>query len=127
MNIHNVSLRRLLGFWFLCFLANYVSNMLLYTLYQVTQSPVAYISLFMSTPLAYLLFTWLYFRKAPENDWQSRFLVAGVWIALSMIGAAFLMRPVYGYPWTIAFSAAAFKGQLLNLSAILVAGWASRK
>lgn len=127
MSIHNVSLKRLLGFWLGCFASNYVSGLLLYALYQITQNAILFVFLFVTPPLLYLLFAWLYFRKARENDWETRFLVVGVWIGLTMIGTALLMQPVYGYPWTLAFSASAFRGQLLNVSAVLVAGWAARK
>ena len=127
MNIHNVSLKRLLGFWFACFAANYVSGLLLYTFYQVTAKPILLVFLFAYSPIMFLLFSWLYFRNAVENDWATRFLVAAVWVGLSMVGAAILMMPVYGFPWTMAFAPATFRGQLFNVSAVLVAGWAARK
>ena len=127
MNVHNVSLKRMLGFWFACFAVNYVSGMLLYTFYQIAPNPFVFMAMFVAAPLTYLLFSWLYLRKVSENDWSMRFLVAAVWVCLSVVGAALLMMPVYGYPWTIAFSPSTLRGQLINVSAILVAGWASRK
>lgn len=127
MNVHNVSLKRMLWFWLGCFLVNYVSGLLLYTTYQILPHPAVFMTLFVTAPLTYLLFSWLYFRKAVENDWAARALVAFTWVGLSVIGAAILMMPVYGYPWTVAFSPSTLRGQLINVSAILVAGWASRK
>lgn len=127
MNAHKVSLRRLLGFWLACFAVNYVSGLLLYTTYQIVPHPAVFMTLFVAAPMTYLLFAWLYFRKVSENDWTMRFLVAAVWVGLSVVGAALLMLPVYGYPWTVAFSPSTLRGQLINVSAILVAGWASRK
>lgn len=127
MNAHNVSLKRLLGFWLASFAVNYVSGLLLYTTYQIIPHPAVFMAMFAAAPLTYLLFAWLYFRKVVENDWAMRFLVAAVWVGLSMIGSAILMMPVYGYSWTIAFSPSTLRGQLINMSAILVAGWASRK
>ena len=127
MNVHNVSLKRMLGFWLACFAVNYASGMFLYTTYQIVPHPAVFMVMFVAAPLTYLLFAWLYFRKVVENDWAMRFLVALVWVGLSVIGAALLMKPVYGYPWTIAFTPSTLRGQLVNVSAILGAGWASRK
>ncbi len=126
MNVHAISLKRMLGFWVACFAVNYVSGMLLYTFYQISPNPAVFMAMFVAAPLTYLLFSWLYFRNAVENDWGTRFLVAAVWVGLSLVGSALLMEPMYGYPWTSAISMSVLRGQLVNVSAILVAGWASR-
>jgi hypothetical protein len=127
MNLHAISLKRLLTHWAGVFACAYVASLFLYTLFQMTGNAFVYILLQASSPLLYLLFAWLYFRKAAENNWPARFLVAGVWIALSLLGSAVLMQPVYGYDWTAAINLNVLQGQLINVAAILVGGWVGRR
>lgn len=127
MNVHLISPKRLLGFWFLAFVCAYVGSLLLYTVYQLFENGIVFIFLQVLTPLVYLLFGWMYFRGVTENDWPTRLLVAIAWIGLSLLGAAVLMSPVYGYAWGAAFSAGILRGQVINLAAILVAGWVARR
>lgn len=127
MNVHAISPKRLITYWFAAFATVYVSGLFLYTLYQITSYPVVFIALQAVTPLANLLFAWLYFRGASENDWAARLLVAGAWFVLTMLGMALLMQPVYGYPWTSAFTVGILRGQAINAAAVLVAGWVAKK
>ncbi len=127
MSIHSISLKRLLGFWLLAFLFGYSSSFFLYVLLQIIDHAIIYMIMLASTPLSYLFFGWLYFRKIVENDWSMRFLVVAVWIGLTMIANAILMIPIYGYPWTLAFTIPAFQVQLINVASILMAGWVGKK
>ena len=102
MNVHAISPKRLILYWLASFVTVYVSGLFLYTMYQITAYPVVFIALQAVTPLATLLFAWLYFRGTSENDWSARALVAAAWFVLTMLGMAMLMQPVYGYPWTSA-------------------------
>lgn len=126
MNVHAISLKRLLGFWALTFLCSYVSILVLFTFYVLTINPLLFVLMQAATPLFFLLFGWLYFRRA-ENDWTSRLFVGVAWVVLMLLGNAMLMQPVYGYVWTSAFGTGVLQMQTLNVAAVLVAGWAARK
>jgi hypothetical protein len=127
MNIHEFPVKRVLAFWLLTFACAYVSNLFLYTIYQITLSWWAFVLLQAATPLCYLLFGWLYFRRAVSNDWAHRIALAMVWIALTLLATAVLMQPVYGYPWTMAFTAGILKGQAINVAAVFVAALVAKK
>lgn len=127
MNMHSISLKRLLGFWLLAFLTGYSSSFFLFTLLYIIEHPIIYMVMLASTPVCYLFFGWLYFRKIVENDWSMRFFVCAVWIGLTMISNAILMMPMYGYPWTLAFTTAAFQVQLINVAAVLLSGWVGKR
>ncbi len=127
MTIHDFPVKRVLTYWFLTFVCAYVASLFLYTIYQIVLSGWAFVLLQAATPLCYLLFAFLYFRRAPENDWAHRIALALVWVGLTLLGTAVLMEPVYGYPWTMAFTAGIFKGQAINIAAVLVAGIAAKR
>lgn len=127
MTIHDFQPKRVVAYWFLTFVCAYVFSLFLYTLFQITLSGWAFVLLQTATPLFYLLFAWLYFRRMPVNDWSHRIVLAVVWVALTLFGSAVLMEPVYGYPWTMAITLGTLKGQLLNVAAVLVAGMVAKK
>ncbi len=127
MNLHSISLKRLLLYWLAMFTVSYVSSLFLYTLFQITRYPIVFIALQVVTPLSILVFSWLYFRGVLENDWAMRILVMVAWIALMLLGSAILMQPVMGYPWTAALTPNILRGQAINAAAVLVGGWVARR
>lgn len=127
MTLHDFPVKRVLVYWLLAFITAYVGALFLYTLYQIVLTGWAFVLLQTVTPMAYLLFGWLYFRRALENDWPHRFAIALVWVGLTLLGTAVLMEPVYGYPWTMAFTAGIFKGQAINIAAVLVGGLVAKR
>lgn len=127
MTLHDIRLRRVLVYWLLTFVCAYVSNLFLYTLYQVVLAGWAFVLLQAATPLCYLLFGWLYFRREPENTWAHRIGIAVAWVGLTLVGTAILMQPVYGYHWTAAFTTGILKGQAINVAAVLVAALAAKR
>jgi len=127
MTLHEFPVKRVLTYWFLTFVCAYVSNLFLYTIYQIVLSGWSFVLLQVAAPLCYLLFAWLYFRREPGNDWSHRIAVALVWVGLTLLGMAVLMEPVYGYSWTMAFTAGTIKGQAINIAAIFVAALVAKK
>lgn len=127
MNFHAISPKRVLSYWFVTFACAYVASLFLYTIYQIAANPFVFILLQVATPLLYLLFGWMYFRRAEENDLSSRIAIGIAWVALSLLGTAVLMGPVYGYPWTSAFNTAIVYGQSINVAAVLVGGWVAKR
>jgi glycerol uptake facilitator-like aquaporin len=127
MTAHEFPLRRALAYWVLTFACAYAASLLFYTVYRVVPTGWSLFFLQVVTPLCYLLFGWLYFRREPDNDWHHRIAVAALWIGLSLFGSAVLMGSVYGYPWSAAFSAGNIKGQAINAATVLVAAMIARR
>mgnify|MGYP001609772045 CR=1 FL=1 len=121
--LRDIPLKRLLGYWLIMFVLVYATSFLLFGFLLVTENPFVYVTLQVLTPLSYLFFGWLYFRKVVVNTWSTRFFAAVVWIALTLAASAALIRPVYGADWTWAINTRVLSGQVLNVAAIIVAGF----
>lgn len=120
-------LGRVLLFWALMFLVAYGSSFFLFHAYVSTSNPFLGVLMQLSSPLIYLVCGWLYYRRANLEAWTPRLLVIPIWIVLSIGLAAVLIKPVYGYDWTLAINANVLKGQSLNIAAMLIAAYVAGK
>jgi len=125
--LYRLDLLRSLTIWAIMFVLSFSTTLLLSTFYLATENILVLVVSQMIEPLAYLLFAWLFFRHARFNDWTVRLSTGALWIMLSLIAMAFLIGPVYGYSWSLLFSLPFLKGQSINIVAILVAGYLTKK
>jgi hypothetical protein len=122
---HDLKPTRLVVFWILFFVPVYLSTLFLYSYWSVTLNPFVSITLQVIAPLWYLLMAWLYFRRIIVNTWAARFVVAVVWVFLTLLASALLIQPVYGYDWRFAINTQVLAVQVVNIAGILVGGWAA--
>lgn len=125
--VRSISWKRLLLWWAALFVTLYASNFALYAVFVKTGADWMGLVLQASGPFCYGLFSFLYFRRVIAADWSHRLLATATWIGLSLIGSAILMTPIYGYHWTIAFSAGALAGQVPNAAIMLLVGFFTRR
>ncbi len=118
--------RRWLGFFALFFLVWYPVSLLIVSAYEVTGQPLLFIVGNVFTPLWFLLVSFLYFRKAPD-DWPARFITAFGWIILMFLFSALLVKPIYGYDWTTIININVLNANWINMIAIVVGGFAAHK
>ncbi len=120
-----IPLGRLIGFWALNFVLLYVASFFLFALSRATANPLVGAVTQLAAPLFYFFFGWLYFRKAGLANWEWRFVAMIVWLVCSLLASAFLIKPVYGYEWTLAIHVNVLKGQGLNMAALIAAAYAA--
>ncbi|MCX6714927.1 MAG: hypothetical protein NTX72_03865 [Candidatus Uhrbacteria bacterium] len=113
--------KRYVLFFLLLFLVWYPGSFLLYVAYTVTTSGVLYVALNAYYPILIFLFSYLYFRKSP-NDWNDRFLVAFGWILLTFLIAAILVKFVYGFDWTSIINLPQIEANWSSFLAVLLSG-----
>lgn len=91
--------KRYFLFFLLFFLIWYPGSFLIVIGYASTQNGILNVASNVYFPLSIFIFSFLYFRKSP-NDWNDRLFVAFGWILLSILFAALLVKPMYGVDWT---------------------------
>lgn len=123
MRFSDISWKRYTAFLLLTFVVWFFVSLMLYTLYLTTGSPWVSIVIQLQSPLVILACAWLYFRKAPGNDWLMRVFVAVTWLTGMWLLAAVAMHFVYGTSWTYPFTWDFFKAQGFNFTAMIVAGY----
>ena len=119
--------KRFFLFGLLSFLCLYAGMFLLYVAWTAFLHPLFFISLQLFPPLAYLFFSWMYFRHAQANDWPSRFLTVFAWIGSMMLLSAVLMGPVYGGSWRDSLNMEVLQNQWLSAAAILVGAFVAHQ
>lgn len=122
-----IQIKRLVIYWVILFVILSGASLVLISTYIVIPHPVIFMAIQVHTPLIFLLFSWLHFRGLKENVWSARLSTSVIWIALTIIFSAVLVKPLYGLDWTFVISTYVLQGQLLNIGAILVGGFLAHK
>ncbi len=110
-------------YWFAAFLILYASSFLLFGAFAVTRAPMLYFALQVHSPLILLVFSYLYFRHAARTDWSARIITAIVWIVLTILLSAVLIKPVYGFDWTAAINLRVLNSHWIDIAAIIIGGF----
>lgn len=113
--------KRYFLYFLLLFLLWYPGSFFLYIGYIVMKNGFIYVALNAYYPLLIFLFSYLYFRKSP-NDWNDRFIVAFGWIALTFLFSALLVKAVYGFEWTMIVNIPQIEANWSSFLAVLLAG-----
>lgn len=122
---HELKPLRLVVHWILFFIPVYLATLFLYSYWAVTLNVFVSLAMQVIAPIAYLFVAWLYFRRISQNTWTARFVVAVVWVFLTLFASALLIQPVYGFDWRFAINMQALALQLVNIAGIIVGGWAA--
>jgi hypothetical protein len=116
--------------WWIYFLVFFVIwypiSFILYTMYSVTLNPLFYLGITVFGALFLLFLSYRYFKNA-QNDWNNRFITAFGWYVLTLILAAILVRPLYGFHWTSIINSSIIYIDWINVVAVLVGGLVAQR
>ncbi|TAK03616.1 hypothetical protein EPO34_00435 [Patescibacteria group bacterium] len=118
---------RSLLWWLGLFPTLFMASVMLYVAAVATGLPAYFLAAQLAGPLLFFLFAWLYFRGLEIQTYAFHFATGVMWIALTLVGYALLMKPVYGVSWQDVFGIETLSGQGANLVAVLVAGFVAKR
>ena len=115
---------RLFLYWAITFFIVYLISVLTSTAWRIFD----YNSIFLvigtvNSPLVFLFFGWLYFRKQKHLLLSVRVKIAFYWIVLNVVATVILLKFVYGMSIFVEFSTQGMLIEAGNFVALLLAGY----
>lgn len=104
----------------------YLGSFIILTSNTVLNQQVFFIALNLYYPLLLVITSYLYFRKS-VNNWNDRLVVAFGWIILTLILAAILAKPFYGYSWRSIINSDIIESNWIGLLAVLFGAFLAKQ
>lgn len=118
--------KRYFEFFGIFFILWYLGSFLIFSANTVLNQRVFFIALNLYYPLLLIIASYFYFRKS-LNDWNDRLVVAFGWIILTLIFAAVLVKPFYGYSWTSIINMDTIQSNWIGMLSVLFGAFLAKQ